>query len=460
MDKQLLLILSQQIIASPFKCKFLSKKKIMGRRSWLFYISFVLICFQGYSQLSDLHYLPPLRQGSNNAAIQNQAIYLSTPETTPFTVNAYRGTNTAAIATFTISNASPVTYTLTSGNNNITLVDDTNTGIPLTNSGLRFEAPGGNSFYVNYRGVSSAQAASLTSKGRAAMGTRFKWGGAPNLGTHVSKSNTLGIMATEDNTTITLSGYDPNCTFRLGSSANGITSNSYTITLNENESFVFEAYLGNTFSIAQSEGWIGASVEADKDIVISNGMLNYGRQAGATNRDAGIDQPVPEDRLGKEYVFIRAGGSNATEFPIIIATQNNTQIFVNGSATPMATINEGEFFMVPGTNYSSSSPGANMYVRTSKDAYAYQNLAGSTAVQTAGLNFVAPLNCLIPDTVDNIPDIRDAANTNLTGGITIIASTVTADANIIVTDGSGTVTKPASVAVAGNTDWKTFYIPN
>ena len=40
---------------------------------------------------------------------------------------------------------------LLDGNNNITLVDDTNTGIPLTNSGLRFEAPGGNSFYVNYR---------------------------------------------------------------------------------------------------------------------------------------------------------------------------------------------------------------------------------------------------------------------------------------------------------------------
>lgn len=432
----------------------------MARRSWLLYIFLVLACFQGYSQLSDLHYLPPLRQGSNNAAIQNQAIYLSTPEATPFTVNAFRGTNTAAIATFTISNASPVTYTLASGNNNITLVDDNNTGIELTNSGLRFEAPGGNRYYVNYRGVSSAQAASLTSKGRAAMGTRFKWGGAPNLGTHVSKSNTLGIMATEDNTTITLSGYDPNCTFRLGSNANGITANSYQIVLDENESFVFEAYLGNTFSVAQSEGWIGASVVADKDIVISNGMLNYGRQAGATNRDAGIDQPVPEDRLGKEYVFIRAGGSNDNEFPIIIATQNNTQIFVNGAAIPIATINIGGFFMVPGTNYSSNTPGANMYVRTSKDAYAYQNIAGSTAVQTAGLNFVAPLNCLIPDTVNNIPDITDAASTSLTGGITIIASTTTPDANIIVADGSGTVTKPTSVAVAGNTDWKTFYIPN
>ncbi|KPM31624.1 Hypothetical protein I595_2118 [Croceitalea dokdonensis DOKDO 023] len=292
------------------------------------------------------------------------------------------------------------------------------------------------------------------------MGQNFKWGGVPNLGTHSSKSNTLGIMATEDNTTITLSGYNPDCTFRLGSDSDGITDNSYQIILDENESFVFEAYLGNTFSLAQSEGWIGASVNSDKDIVISNGMLNYGRQANATNRDAGMDQPVPEDRLGKEYVFVRAGGTDANEFPIIIATQNNTQIFVNGALTPMATINSGEFFMVPGSNYSSSTPGANMYVRVSKDAYAYQNIAGSTGIQTAGLNFVAPLNCLIPDTVNNIPDITDAANTTLTGGITIIASTTTPDSNIVVTDGTGIVTMPASNSVAGNSDWKTFYIPN
>ncbi|MDT0540306.1 discoidin domain-containing protein [Croceitalea sp. P059] len=426
----------------------------------LLFLTILLITSFGYAQLSDLHYLPPLKQGRNNQAIQQQSVYLSTPETTPFTVFVYRGTSTTSIANFTISNASPQEYVLGNGDNNITLVTNANTGVVLNNAGLRFEAPSGNSFYVNYRGVSGSQAASLTAKGRAAMGQNFKWGGAPNLGTHSSKSNTLGIMATEDNTTITLSGYNPDCTFRLGSDSDGITDNSYQIILDKNESFVFEAYLGNTFSLAQSEGWIGASVDADKDIVISNGMLNYGRQANATNRDAGMDQPVPEDRLGKEYVFVRAGGTDANEFPIIIATQNNTQIFVNGALTPMATINSGEFFMVPGSNYSSSTPGANMYVRVSKDAYAYQNIAGSTGIQTAGLNFVAPLNCLIPDTVNNIPDITDAANTTLTGGITIIASTTTPDSNIVVTDGTGIVTMPASNSVAGNSDWKTFYIPN
>lgn len=255
----------------------------------------VLLSFIGHAQLSDLHYLPPMKQGQNRQAIDRQAIYLSTPEPTTFTVNAYRGTNPTPIATFNISKTNPGVYnTLGRGDNNITLVDNSHTGIVLSDGGLRFESPSGNRFYVNYRGYSSAQAASLTSKGRVAMGTLFKWGGIPNLGTHGSKSNTLGIMATEDNTTVTLFGYDPNCEFRLGNNVAGITADSYTITLNANESFVFENYVGNSTNAAKREGWIGSSIISDKNIVISNGMLNYGRQENATNRDAGIDQPVPE----------------------------------------------------------------------------------------------------------------------------------------------------------------------
>jgi len=412
--------------------------------------------------LSDLHYLPPLRQGANNAAIRDQAIYLSTPETTAFTVNAYRGTSTAPIASFSISNVSPATYTLANGNNNITLVDNSNTGVVLTTGGLRFESPGGQDFYVNYRGNSNSQGASLTSKGRAAMGQSFKWGGVPNLGSENSKSNTLGIMATEDNTTITLSGYDTDCEFRVGGNRAGITDDSYTIILDENESFVFETYIGTAPTPAHVSGWIGASIVADRDIVISNGSMNFGRQAGSSNRDAGIDQPVPENRLGKEYVFVRGNGNSNgwTEFPLIIATENNTQIFVNGSATPITTLNEGDFFEIPSSNYSSNSVGANMYVETSKDVYAYQCMGGSTQAYTQGLNFVAPVSCLLPDTMDNIPNITDAAGISITGGVTIIAATTTPDGNITVTDGNGNVTLPPSSSVAGTSDWKTFYLPN
>ncbi|MGB5700795.1 DUF11 domain-containing protein [Muriicola sp.] len=431
--------------------------------SGLIYV-LLFLCFSApaFAQLSDLHYLPPLKQGQNNGAIQQQAVYLSTPENTAFTVNAYLGTNGTPIASFTISKTSPAVYNLANGDNNITLVDNANTGVVLSNSGLRFVAPSGNNFYVNYRGRSASQAASLTSKGRAAIGTNFKWGGVPNLGSHVSKSNTLGIMATEDNTTIDVFGYDPNCEFRVGNNVAGITADTYQIVLNANESFVFETYIGNNPTPAHRDGWIGTSIVSDKNIVISNGSLNFGRQENQSNRDAGIDQPVPENKLGKEYVFVRGrgGADGATEFPLIIGIANNTQIFVNGSATPIATINNGEYFEIPSSFYSSNSVGANMFVQTSKNVYAYQCIAGDTQVYTQGLNFVAPVNCLLPDTMDNIPDIRNAAGINLTGGVTIIAATTTPDSNIVVTDSNGLASLPAPNPVAGSPDWKTFYIPN
>ena len=426
------------------------------RQKLLLFIIFIMVSFTGFSQLSDLHYLPPLKQGGNNQAVTQQKIYLSTPETTAFTVNIYQGTSTALFSTATLSKTTPQEITLANGDNNITLMVNDSTGVVLTNAGLRLEAPGGEKFYANYRGRSGSQATSLTSKGRQAMGTHFKWGGTPNKGSQNSLTNTLGIMATEDGTTVTLSGYDPDCEFRLGNDRDGITADSYTITLEANESFVFEAYVGET--PANADGWLGADVISNKPIVISNGGLNTGARVGYSGRDAAIDQPVPQNKIGKEYVFIRGNGTSETEIPIIIGTQNGTNIYVNGNTTPIATINNGDYFEIPESNYSVSSAGGNMYVTTSKDAYAYQLMAGASAIYTQGLNFIAPVNCLLPDAVDNITHIEDAAGVTMSGGVTIIASTTTPDENITVTDENGPVTLPASSAVAGTTLWKTYFV--
>lgn len=417
---------------------------------------FMMVSAAGFSQLSDLHYLPPLKQGGNNQAVTQQSIYLSTPETTAFTVNIYRGTSTTLYSTTTLSKTTPQEIALPNGDNDITMMSNGNTGVVLTIGGLRLEAPGGEKFYANYRGRSGSQATSLTSKGRQAMGNHFKWGGTPNKGTQASLTNSLGIMATEDGTTVTVSGYDPDCEFRLGNDRDGIIADSYTINLDANESFVFEAYVAET--PANADGWLGADVISNNPIVISNGGLNTSVRVGYSGRDAAIDQPVPQNKLGKEYVFIRGNGTSETEIPIIIGTQNGTNIYVNGSTTAIATINDGDYFEIPESNYSVSSAGGNMYVTTSKDAYAYQLMAGASAIYTQGLNFIAPVNCLLPDTVDNITHIEDAAGVTMTGGVTLIASTTTPDANITVTDGSGPIALPAPSAVAGTSLWKTYYV--
>ncbi|WP_298544486.1 PKD-like domain-containing protein [uncultured Aquimarina sp.] len=413
--------------------------------------------FSVFGQLSNVHYLPPLKQGGNNQAIRQQAFYLSTPETTAFDVKVYQGNNAMEVATLTISNAAPGKYDVPDGDNNITLVTNTNTGRVLSNSGLRFESENGESFYVNYRGRSTSQATSLTSKGRQAIGTIFKWGGRPNYGNGQSSLNaTLGIMATEPGTTtINIYGYGSDCEFRLRGDDDGITDDTWQIELTQGQTYVMEALRNAT--PANIDCWLGATIQSDKKIAISNGNLNGAPRIGSNNRDALIDQPVPENVLGREYVFIRGNGQDNIETPIIIGTQNGTDIFVGGVLE--TTINTGEYYVIDGSNYSPTAVSGNMYVTASKEVYAYQHLAGSGSAFTGGLNFIAPVNCLLPDRLSNISNIRDVDGANFNGGITIVASTTTPNANIVLTDDTGTVALANEQAVTGTGDWKTFYIP-
>ena len=428
----------------------------------LFAVVLMIVCAQvSFAQLDSEHYLPPLKQVSNNQAIRQQAIYLSTPETTPFDVEIYRGTSTTPLITLTgLAKGSSQIFDssngLSDGDNDITLVTNANTGVVLTNSGLRFVAPGGQKFYVNYRGRSNAQAGSLTSKGTKALGRDFRWGGIPNRANNNNLSTSLGMMATENGTQVTVFGYDPDCEFREGSDRGGLTDDTLIIDLDAGESFVIEAAKNQTN--ANIDGWLGASITSNKPIAISNGGLNVGVRSGSGSRDVGIDQPVPTSVLGREYVFVRGNGADETEFPIIVGTKNGTEVYAGG--TLVGTINNGDYLEIPGSFYSSQSAGGNMYVTTSKDSYAFQCLQGTSGrIQTIGMNFIAPVNCLLPTLLDEIPQIDQIAGaaTNISA-ITIIASTLTDDSNIIVTEDGVAVTLPASEAVSGTSDWKTFYV--
>ena len=196
----------------------------MRKRLAQFFLFLVLFFTStlSFAQLDSEHYLPPLKQVSNNAAIKQQAIYLSTPETDPINKQKHindimnwldqiqrldfnkKGNKFSKELYFKLLFEQPITddtnvqyitglekgsskvYNLADGDNNITLVTNANTGYILTNSGLRFVSPSGKKFYVNYRGRSSAQAGSLVSKGKQALGTDFRWGGIPNRANNIS----------------------------------------------------------------------------------------------------------------------------------------------------------------------------------------------------------------------------------------------------------------------------------
>jgi|GEM_PF-6462328 len=408
-------------------------------------------------QLDDTHYLPPIKTSSTSTVLNLHRIYFSTPVSTPFDVYIYQGTNTTPIATISgLVIGAPKTFDPGNGQNNMTNINNSNTGVVLTNAGLRFVSSGGEKFFVNYRGRSNPQGASLTCKGKSALGNEFRWGGIWNRSEKIGQCNSiLGIMSAQDGNVITISDYDPNCEFRLGSNAGGITSNSISITLNAGETFVLEAVTEQ--HIANKDGFLGAKIISTGPIAIVNGGLNFGVVPGTESRDAGIDQPVPTSLLGREHIFIRGNGTDQLEFPAIIGVQNNTDIYAAGNY--IATINDGEYLEIPASNYSGTSAGSNMYVESSKEIYAYQCVAATSSRNTLGMNYIAPVNCLLPNSVCEIAYIDSLADlSNQMASVTIVAASTEPDSDLIITHGGGTITGLSSTPVPGTSDWKTFYV--
>lgn len=447
------------------------------------------------AQLSSKHYLPPLKKSGSSAEFAAQAFYLSTPETSAFDVNVYQGTNTTAVATISISNASSGKFdpplgvggTVSYGSNNTSFVTDAYAGIVLSSAGFRFEAPSGKKFYVNWRAAHSAQAASLVSAGEAALGTDFKWGGSPlvsitsgNFAGSAYQSNVnsvIGIMATEDNTQISISGYNPACTFTNASGQNGITADVINITLNAGQSYVLEARPTGLTSATSpnNDGWLGATISSNKKIAVNQGHLLLSFNVG--NLDMSMTQITPTSNIGKEYVFIRGLGGDKPEFPVIIATENNTEVYVNNETTPIATLNDGQWIKIPSSKYSLSGPtsgyqGANMYVRASKNVYAFQTL-------DAGFNYdspangdvfqVAPLNCLLDNGINNIANVIQTGNTTYntlsTIYLMIMASSAINANDIVIKYGVGaantlpsTTISNARKTVLGTSDWVTYFV--
>ena len=445
----------------------------MRKSTLLVLISVLLLAAQNlFAQLSDLHYLPPLKQ--KGAAVDANKVYLSTPSTDTMIVDVFKGNSTTASWTYTISSSTGATFDpgsmASSVDNNVTFTSDANTGVKLNTAGLRFQSRSGEKYYVTFRAKwASSHASSLTSKGRAALGTSFRWVGAPNRGASTSYlDNSLGIMATEDGTTVEIFGYNTSCTFRSGSNVSGNTDDIITLTLNRGETYVLEASV-TTADGVNAAGWIGATINASKNIAVNVGQLHYQPRLGEGTQDIAMDQIVPTTAVGKEYVFVRGNGSDDTEFPVIIGIQNDTKIYINGSASPVTTINNGQYYKIPPSYYSqaytgTAIPGANMFVTTSNPAYAVQSVAGEINPRTADLNFIAPVNCLMGNAVNYIPNIVDMAGLTITGGINIIASSSVQASDITVRQ-NGTAIAATTIAnakktVSGTSDWNTYFIAN
>lgn len=407
-----------------------------------------------YAQRDTDHWFAPMVASASNGS-PKQALYLSTDSTTPFPVTIYN--NNTVIGTVTISKGSPQTFDVPW---NLMTGQNTTDAMSVKTRGLYLH--GNLPFFATYRFSEINHGEILTSKGKAGIGTKFYAVYAPLMNNQISQNFTCGILATEDNTQIKVSGYAMTTWFF--NNFNGLTHPSITITLNKGQSYIF-AGLAN--KPGNKDGFIGAKIEATKPVSVTNG--NYHGQFGLAppynGEDIIMDQSVPVERLGQEFVMIKGKGNLLPEIEgaIIVATENNTEVRLNNNPTPVATLNEGQYYRVNAMNYVVNGPAhLNMYIKTSKNVYVYQLFSGiEDNDATEGFNYIPPLNCFLPTVIDEIGKIGEMPY------YTTFNPPLFVKLNILTQTGAGVavngVTPPASQGpfpVTGTPDWVSYSIPD
>ncbi|MGB2164813.1 MAG: IgGFc-binding protein, partial [Flavobacteriaceae bacterium] len=307
-----------------------------------------------------------------------------------------------------------------------------------------------------------AQAGALVSKGLSALGTSFRSGTytSQNPGGNTNSANYLNfvsMMATEDNTQVVVDHLDKALDLAGIASPSGTGTFSKTFTLDKGETYLISAEAEN--AVANRDGLIGVLIESDKPIVVNSGSANGSFHTGS-GRDYGIDQIVGADKIGSEYVFVKGSGSDGWENMLIVAHQDNTDIFVDGGATPIATLaSAGDYYLIEGAAFQSSGSNRTLFVSTSKNTFAWQGIGGTTSEANQGMFFVPPLSCQSQGEVNNIPFIDKIGSADFPGYVTVVTNqtasvTFSDDANTDRSlddssfDGGVSVTGPETVTGA------------
>ncbi|SDX27043.1 T9SS type B sorting domain-containing protein [Flavobacterium degerlachei] len=417
-------------------------------------IFFTFLSISCFAQFSKTHYIPPL-SGAESQAAQEQFLYISTPSVTPvnFKINQLGGT----IISGTVSQSTPYTFNAGYGTDSQLHVKESLISTILTNKGYIIEAD--NVIYVTARVIAgnANQAGALVSKGLAALGTQFRIGALINTGISAAGSAHLtfiSILATENNTLIKFSGIKTGVILINNSGG----ANPSNIILNSGESYVL-AVKGPTDS--NRDGLIGALVSSDKPIAVNCGSYAGTNGDISLNVDLGFDQIVSAERTGKEYILIKSTGQDSVERALVVANENNTQVFLNGSTTAITTLNAGEYTALNGSDFSAAG---NLYIKTSRNSFIYQSVGDNSRIDQANqeLFFVPPLSCETPKLIDNIPDLNQIGSRTFTGRVTIVT-----ERNAILTFAiNGTPYSLSSLPafvdgpklVTGNSNYETYTI--
>ncbi|KQR93872.1 hypothetical protein ASG01_08415 [Chryseobacterium sp. Leaf180] len=412
----------------------------------LFFILF-LSTLSLKAQLDTEHWFAPVAAKTNTGATQS-FLYLSTNETTPFAVQVFN--NNIVFATVQLSKGNPQQVAVPS--NMMLAVGQTNLFTP---NSMGLYVKGLKKFFANYRVSMTSHAEIITSKGAAGLGKNFYAAMAPLTGTGAAINSTIGVIATEDNTSVVISNYNPGVIF-----SNNTSPANFTVTLNKGQSYIIDAV--SSTNPANTSGLIGTKIEANKAISVTNGNFNgiYTNQ-NFQNNDILLDQSVPLERLGKDFVVVKGNGTvfSEMETAMILATEDNTTFSINGVNAGI-TLNTGQYYLVPSSDYILHGiDHYNLSIATNKKVYVYQFLAGTSVgneYATGGMNFIPPLSCFMPNKIDEIGFI----NTIGTGIYDTKLNIITQSGAAVTVNNNPLPNTSGPYPVTGNPNWVSYSVQN
>lgn len=416
----------------------------------LLFFAFLISSVSLLAQRDMEHWIAPMMDTTGSGQPQ-QVLYFSTDSVTAFPVDIYN--NNVVIGTVTVSKNNPQTFIVP--RQFIITTSATDLFAPKS---MGLYTKGSKPYYLTLRFSVQSHAEIITSKGKAGIGKEFYLAPSPLTDTGSHLNFMAGFLATEDNTTITVSEYASNVVFSNG--VTGAAQPTTTFTLNKGQSYIME---GESAIAGNASGFIGAKVVANKPISVTNGNFNgqFAMSTSIAGSDIVMDQSVPLERLGNEFVLIKGRGNVGMhmEGAMVVATVDNTQIFINGSTTAAATINRGDWYRVDDVSYvnQNNTGHYNMHIKTSQNAYVYQLLAGMPSSNaTIGYNYIPPLNCFLPRKIDEIGKINEMPGISPQVKLNIITE---AGATVTVNGATPTAAQGPH-PVTGTAAWVSYSLDN
>lgn len=203
----------------------------------------------------------------------------------------------------------------------------------VENKGLFIKSTSLVTAYYEVLGTSSGNVVNcdiFSLKGRNAIGKKFftPFQNAWDNIAGIDAWSSFDIVATENGTTVTITP-----TQDIVGHAAGIP---FTIFLNKGQT-----YSARATGTDKANHLSGSLITSDKPIAVTikddSLFMNF-------NYDLAGDQIIPVDLVGQEYVVIKASGSLNIDRVFICATDNNTDVFINGNPVAASTLQAGQTF--------------------------------------------------------------------------------------------------------------------